>query len=260
MKNTKNKFSKTLKKMSLKKKQNEIFMGIFVVLWFFSGLFIWKWFFLEKVEIYTYSPEMPNIVQDIFNPLKLDFISDNSITNYVDANNSYTDKYYVPENLEYLQSAYVADSKWGQMVRSEANEALQSLAKQFYNTFWKKLLVVSAYRSYEYQVWIKNRGCPDSLCAKAGHSEHQSGLAIDLWETTTKEEFLSKEVLKRYYNWMKKNAHLYGFHNSYQKWIEIDTYHEEPWHWRYVWIDLASYLYSQNMTFAEYQAEIMEGK
>lgn len=231
-------------------------MAIFVFLGFISGIFLWKWFFIKKIEIYTLEPQMSFVVMDRFTPESLNFTSDNSYAKYVDSNNSFSDTYYVPENLEFLQSAYVADSKWGQIIKREANEALQSLAKQFYENFWKKILVVSAYRSYDYQVWIKQRGCPDSLCAKAGYSEHQTGLAVDLWETTTQDEFLSKPILKKYYDWLNKNAHLYGFHNSYRKWIEIDTYHPEPWHWRYVWSDFASYLVAEDKTFSQYYKEI----
>lgn len=252
----KKKLNKYLKKFSFKKHRSQYFMWVFIILGFISGVFLWEWFFLKKVEIYTLEPQISFVVMNRFTPETLDFTSDNSLTRYVDSNISFRGKQYIPENLEFLQSAYVADSKGWQKIRREANEALQSLAKQFYETFWKKILVVSAYRSYEYQVWIKQRGCPDSLCAKPWYSEHQMGLAVDLWEATTKDEFLSKPVLKKYYDWLDKNAHLYGFHNSYQKWIEIDTYHEEPWHWRYVWADLASFLHAEDKTFSEYYQEI----
>ncbi|MBT3727072.1 hypothetical protein HOG21_05315 [bacterium] len=40
---------------------------------------------------------------------------------------------------------------------------------------------------------------------------------MDLWETTTNNEFMSKKNLKEYYKWLNKNAYKYGFHNTYQK-------------------------------------------
>ena len=91
------------------------------------------------------------------------------------------------------------------------------MAKDFYNVLNTKLVVASAYRSYKYQVSIKKGGCPDNLCAKAGFSEHQSGLAVDLWEASTEYRWKTDLELKKYYKWLKNNAYKYGFHNTYQK-------------------------------------------
>jgi len=55
------------------------------------------------------------------------------------------------------------------------------------------------------------------LCAPAGHSEHQLGLAIDLFAATTADKFLSKADFRKYYDWLAANAHRYGWHNTYQK-------------------------------------------
>jgi LAS superfamily LD-carboxypeptidase LdcB len=64
----------------------------------------------------------------------------------------------------------------------------------------------------------------------------------------------------KYYQRLVDNAHKYGFHNSYQKWMEVDGKIIEPWHWRYVWVDLATYLHEHNQTFAEYFYEKIEQK
>jgi len=147
---------------------------------------------------------------------EFDLVSDNSLTRFVNNNISYTD-------LEYN-----------------------------YLRFWEKLSVVSAYRSYTYQKGIKDRWCDDTLCAKAGYSEHQSGLAVDFWETTEEKRFREDEKLKSYFEWMKQEWHKFWFTNTYQKWVEIDWYQIEPWHWRYVWEDLALILHEYNITFSEY--------
>jgi D-alanyl-D-alanine carboxypeptidase len=126
------------------------------------------------------------------------------------------------------------------------------MSKEFYNIFKVKLKIVSSYRSFKYQQSIKDRWCPDNLCAKAWYSEHQSGLALDLFETTTYSEFLSKPKLRLYYKWLSLNAHNYWFTNTYTKWLEIDWYEKEPWHWRYIWIKLASHLKQFNFSIAEF--------
>lgn len=182
----------------------------------------------------------------------LDIQSDDSLTKYVDPNVSFQDVWYIPQDLRKLERTHLRDIKWDAQLREEAATRFEELAWSFYTYFWEKIDVVSSYRSYKYQAGIKSRGCPDHLCAKAGHSEHQSWLAIDLWSASTLWEWQQSPRLQSYYNWLWRNAHFYGWHNPYRKWVDIDGYDPEPWHWRYLWVDLAGYLYEHNVTFAEY--------
>lgn len=177
---------------------------------------------------------------------------DDYITKFVNNKISFYNLSYIPKNLVKISSDYVVDIKWNQTLRTEANQALQQMAKDFFDKFSEKMVVVSAYRSYDYQVWIKSRWCSDNLCAKAGFSEHQTGLAVDLWEASTQKEFLNNFEFVSYFEWMKENAYKYWFHNTYQKWVKVDWYEVEPWHWRYLWVSLALKLYENNITFAEY--------
>jgi len=183
----------------------------------------------------------------------LDFDTDNSLQKFVTSNKSFNNKSFSPNDLVNISSNVVFDIKWKtQQLRKIVNDNLQLMANKFYEEFWEKMVVVSAYRSYNYQVWIKNRGCPDNLCAKAGYSEHQSGLAMDLWEVSTNYEWKNNKKLQRYYKWLSDNANAFGFHNTYQKWLEIDWYEIEPWHWRYLWEELSTYLKDNNLTIAEF--------
>lgn len=76
--------------------------------------------------------------------------------------------------------------------------------------------------------------CSDTLCAPPGHSEHQLGLAVDLFDASTKAEYLSNPTYVSYVDWLEENAYKYGYHMSYQNGVEIDQYEAEPWHWRYL--------------------------
>lgn len=58
--------------------------------------------------------------------------------------------------------------------------------------------------------------CTPVYCAPAGHSEHQLGLAIDIFDATTREEYMSNPKHVQYIDWLQKHAHLYGYHQSYQ--------------------------------------------
>lgn len=182
----------------------------------------------------------------------LDFISDDSYTKYVDPSISFSEVWYIPEDLKKLDRTFIIDSRWDAQLREQAGKEFESLAEAFFEEFNEKVVVVSTYRSYAYQAGIKARWCPDNLCAKAGHSEHQSGLWIDLWSASTKSFWDSSERLTRFYTWLDENAHMYGFHNTYQNGVDIDGYDIEPWHWRYVGQEFASYLLEQDITFAEH--------
>jgi len=115
--------------------------------------------------------------------------------------------------------------------------------------------VVSSYRSYAYQVGIKAGGCPDNLCSKAGYSEHQSGLALDLWAASSDAAWKSNARLMKFHAWLDENAYKYGFENSYKNGVAVDGYEIEPWHWRYVGVDFATYLHEHQQTFAQYYYE-----
>ncbi|MCP4524229.1 MAG: prolyl oligopeptidase family serine peptidase [Candidatus Gracilibacteria bacterium] len=182
----------------------------------------------------------------------IDLQKDDSIQKFVTSNLPFIDKEYIPEKLVSFGTQYVRDGKGNGRLREEAAKGVQRLGKKFYEEFGIQLTVNSSYRSYIYQQGIKNRGCPDNLCAKAGFSEHQSGLAIDVFDISNDTTWNNSTRLSSYYNWLAQNAHLYGFTNTYQKGIEIDGYDIEPWHWRYVGVDLASYLVMNNMTIAEF--------
>lgn len=205
---------------------------------------------LEEKKINLELYQVPN---DFLN--FLDFKKDDSITKYVSQHISFLDLKYKPIDLVDISWDFVLDAKWNQKLREIAKINLDKLSKDFYLEFWNKLKIVSAWRSYEYQIWIKNSWCNNLFCAKPWHSEHQTWLAFDIFETTNKDEFLSKPNLKKYFEWLEQNAYKYWFINTYQKGRKVDWYEIEPWHWRYIWQDFAKYLFENNLTFWEFFKE-----
>lgn len=190
----------------------------------------------------------------------LDLLTDDSITKYVDPDVSFETLSYVPENMKSLKSQYVVDTKWNAKMREEAADMFAKMSEKFYEDMGEKMVVVSTYRSYNYQAGIKARGCPDNLCAKAGHSEHQSGLAVDFWSASTNAYWQSSARLMKFYGWLSENAHNYGFHNTYQNGRDIDGYEIEPWHWRYVGVKFANYLKEKDITFAQHYYSLQNNK
>lgn len=89
--------------------------------------------------------------------------------------------------------------------------------------------------------------------ALAGTSEHQTGLAVDLCceATDYKNNY---DILKTpEYAWLVKNAHRYGWILRYpEDKTDITGYNFEPWHFRYVGVELATYLKEQDLVLEEY--------
>ena len=123
--------------------------------------------------------------------------------------------------------------------------------------------ITSAYRSYNEQEKLYNsylklygKNYVDKYVALPGHSEHQTGLAIDL-------ESLEYDIFKnsKEYLWIKENAYKYGFIIRYQKGKEkITGYGAEEWHIRYVGKNAAEYIYKNNITFEEYYDLFLNNK
>lgn len=182
---------------------------------------------------------------------KIDFLSDSKITKFVDNKTHFNKLDYEPKNLEPIKWDYLFDSKWDSKIRKDANLELINMSKGFFNKFSEKIVIVSAYRSYDYQLKIKEWWCLDTFCAKPWYSEHQTWLAVDLWEASDKESWKKSKKFQEYYIWLDKNAYKYWFINTYKKWTLIDWYEIEPWHWRYVWVAISTYLKNYDLTFAE---------
>jgi len=118
----------------------------------------------------------------------------------------------------------------------------------------------SAYRSYSYQNTLYNNRVynegleyANKTAAKAGYSEHQTGLAIDI--TKSKYNYMNNYIDEedKEFEWLEENAHKYGFILRYPKnKSDITGYAYEPWHFRYLTIEVAAELKEKNITYEEY--------
>ena len=168
---------------------------------------------------------------------------------------------YVPENIENISATYAYDEN------STTKEVFDAFKKM-----WQKaksedinLIITSSYRDYESQAklwdnYANNKGeeWADSFAARAGYSEHQTGLALDIVTyNSTMDNFDDSPEAK----WLKKNAYKYGFILRYPKGKEdITGYDYEPWHYRYVGIDAAKEIQNKGITYDEYYAYYIENK
>jgi D-alanyl-D-alanine carboxypeptidase len=89
-----------------------------------------------------------------------------------------------------------------------------------------------------------------SFYAPAGASEHQTGLAVDLWDGVTWSLPMANTATGK---WLFKHAHAYGFVLRYPNGkTRITGYHYEPWHYRYIGKTDAMKFKGNSMTLEEY--------
>ena len=123
-----------------------------------------------------------------------------------------------------------------------------------------ELQAQSAYRSYSvqesvYAGWVDSLGqeAADLTSARPGHSEHQTGLAIDV--NALPDQGCALEPCwgdTPHAAWVAENAHRFGFIVRYQDGqTAITGYEYEPYHLRYVGVDLATEMYTTGVKTME---------
>ena len=170
---------------------------------------------------------------------------------------------YTPENLKNIDLTYA----YGE----EGENKLIDYAYDKFLELWQAandqgfyLMVTSSYRDYEsqkeiYDYRVSNWGerKADETAARPGHSEHQTGLVIDMTSKTEPlaDSFTDSEA----YKWLKENAYKYGFIERYPEGKTYLTgYSPESWHWRYVGLEAAKTMHDEDITFDEYYAFYVE--
>jgi len=154
---------------------------------------------------------------------------------------------FAPNNLESINGYvrvvdYVKDA-FLEMTSDSASLGLNIYASSGYRSYSDQNYIYNNYVSFDGQTNA------DTYSARAGHSEHQTGLAIDVNTVDSSFENTSES------NWLKDNCYRYGFIIRYPKGKDsITGYMYEPWHIRYVGKELATILYNRGdwITMEEY--------
>lgn len=116
------------------------------------------------------------------------------------------------------------------------------------------LWILSSYRSYDDQEVIYNRyvaqdgkEAADTYSSRPGHSDHQTGYTFDL--NSLEQDFQYDPAGQ----WLDKNCYKYGFIIRYPNGKEGSTgYIYEPWHVRYIGVDLATKVTQSGLSLEEY--------
>lgn len=220
-----------------------------------------KYFHIENIERYdklNASTNYPTeeIIMRVNTDIDQDYYTDIEIVDNPDDVLVLVNKYHaLPSGIEPTDLVDIE----GEQMQRVAAEALKELVKDM-RSDGLEINLLSGYRSEDTQRNLYNRYVAsdgqedaDTYSARPNHSEHQLGLAIDVsnnWSLS--EAFENTEQ----FDWLDKNAHKYGFIMRYPKdKIYMTGYDYEPWHYRYVGIEVATLIKNENITFEEYHVK-----
>ena len=166
----------------------------------------------------------------------------------------YLGENYAPDDLAPLSLTYAAKDCY---LRHEAADALAAMCDELNGGGKPKMYASSSYRDYQYQVdlyngYVNSKGqeWADSISARPGFSEHQTGLTVDMAATGAQ---LSKFADTEAFQWMQQNAHRFGWILRYPEGKETITgYNYEAWHYRYLGVELATKVHDSGLTYDEY--------
>ena len=156
-------------------------------------------------------------------------------------------------NVREVISSEALDNSRGLELRDVAARALEQMAVEMHFQGAGQMFVNSAYRSYEYQEGlfvekVAQYGEAEALVrsAKAGHSEHQTGLAVDVSVPAQGCAIIQCFGDTVAGKWIAENSWKFGYIVRYERdTTSVTGYTYEPWHLRYVGLEIAK-MYAEN--------------
>jgi zinc D-Ala-D-Ala carboxypeptidase len=165
--------------------------------------------------------------------------------------------------IDYVPSDLVAPNvpaAFDPLLRKKASDALEKMYAESVDA-GVAFLIQSSYRSYQTQLRVKansvsrlGQTLSDQRSARAGHSEHQTGLAVDLTTPSGRCTLDACFAQTPEGQWLADNAWRFGFILRYLEGkSDSHGYVFEPWHFRYVGPELAEEIHLQgNPTLEEF--------
>jgi D-alanyl-D-alanine carboxypeptidase len=211
----------------------------------------------------TLDPEATLVSCDQRSPAAQDLLSEVNASYGLDPN-------YVPGDLvklgDYLPGRVTLPDM---LLRSEPAQALGRMVKTMLADGLSPT-VLSSYRSYfeqavAHQRWVVDDPAnADLISALPGHSEHQLGTAVDFGSPempaltgSTTDKFSPAFAQTSEGRWLMTHAYEYGFSQTSPAGAEALTgLTYEPWHYRYVGVELASYLHTSGYFLDEYLLKV----
>ena len=186
-------------------------------------------------------------------------------------------------DLAYKEDGVTFDPIWGTRYQAFAasakpylDEMLQDMTELGFTPY-----IAASYRTYSYQSNLFNQkttaifmemgySASDwdkyyeeytlaaeqaaAITAKPGGSEHQLGMAVDIWDKERTKVGDYTNMDEDFRNWLEEHAWEYGFIQRYPTNKLLRTGWDEPWHYRYVGVDVAKFIKETGMCYEEFYA------
>ncbi|MFT4297225.1 MAG: M15 family metallopeptidase [Micropruina sp.] len=166
----------------------------------------------------------------------------------VNADHPLPDDYQPPKLVKLAGTVAVSGS--GVTVASEVAEPLRNLVAAAKKAGLTRLYVASGYRTPAEQRRLWQQAEDKSYVQRPGHSEHQTGLAVDLADLRVGDGEFGDSRAGR---WLADNAWRYGFVLRYPPGKEkLTGISYEPWHYRYVGRAVARTCHDRGLVLEEY--------
>jgi len=196
----------------------------------------------------------------IFDPPKYSIDQADSIWVVVNKQRQISPLKYQPASLAFPAFPKPkVQNPFGLQMREEAAIATVELAAAMAEAGKGTLILNSGFRTYKNQQGLYNRtrdtkglAVAEKLSARPGHSEHQLGLAADFSVKGSGCAIMACFGSTEAGIWLAENAHEYGFVLRYPKGFKpITGFQYEPWHFRYVGVELATELKTKGIKTLE---------
>ena len=151
----------------------------------------------------------------------------------------------------------VASSSDSMLLNIAALDALTEMLRDAQqNAPFETLCLTSGYRDLQKQISLYEQAVDKSYVQQPNHSEHQSGLAADIWVMEVEGDDISQTQTGQ---WLKENSWQYGYILRYaQDKTNITKISAESWHFRYIGKPHAWFSWKNNLCFEEYISHLKE--
>lgn len=172
----------------------------------------------------------------------------------------FLNEHYTPPNLATVAPEFSFNPETKYQVHANISNNLDNMLRAA-KSQGLSLMVSSAYRSYGTQSALKSTykvsygAGANKFSADQGYSEHQLGTTLDFTTPKIGGALTGFDTTPEF-TWLIDNAHTYGFVLSYPKGNAYYIY--EPWHWRYVGVDLASRLKREGKYFYDLDQRVID--
>ncbi len=172
----------------------------------------------------------------------------------------FLNEHYTPSGLSNVSAEFSSNPATTYQVHSNIASNLENMLRTA-KSQGVNILVSSAYRSYGTQSALKSSykvtygSGANKFSADQGYSEHQLGTTLDFTTAKLGGAEAGFDATPEF-TWLVNNAHTYGFVLSYPKGNSYYIY--EPWHWRYVGVDLATRLKREGKYFYDLDQRVID--